>query len=45
MNGMDESANTATGGGENIDTRAFEKLQEGINHYRKKKLGHGAEGI
>ena len=33
---MDESANTATGGGENIEIRTFKKLQEGINLYRKK---------
>jgi len=32
MNGMDESANS----GENIEIRAFEKLQEGIDLYRKK---------
>jgi tetratricopeptide (TPR) repeat protein len=40
MNGMDESAKLAsggaTGGGENIEIRAFEKLQDGINLYRKK---------
>jgi tetratricopeptide (TPR) repeat protein len=36
MNGMDESAKFATRGGENIEIRAFEKLQDGINLYRKK---------
>jgi tetratricopeptide (TPR) repeat protein len=36
MNGMDESANIAKGGGEKIEIRAFEKLQDGINLYRKK---------
>jgi tetratricopeptide (TPR) repeat protein len=36
MNGMDESAKFAAGGGENIEIRAFEKLQDGINLYRKK---------
>jgi len=33
---MDESANIAKGGGEKIEIRAFEKLQDGINLYRKK---------
>jgi len=33
---MDESANIAAGGGENNEIRAFEKLQNGINLYRKK---------
>jgi len=33
---MDESADIAAGGGENIEIRAFEKLQEGIDLYRKK---------
>jgi tetratricopeptide (TPR) repeat protein len=36
MNGMDESAKFATGGGENIEIRAFEKLRDGIALYRKK---------
>jgi tetratricopeptide (TPR) repeat protein len=40
MNGMDESVKIATGGatggGEKTEIRAFEKLQDGINLYRKK---------